>query len=165
MAKLNIFIDEIDDVFISHFHWDHTGGLSTVISQNINLKLWIPYYLKFDKINVREIIRVKEPLKLYEGIYSTGTVDNIEQALCLETPKGIVIITGCSHPHIKDILNIASNFGSLYGIIGGLHGNSPGFLKDLKFICATHCTYYKDKIKALFPDRYIEGGVGLTIEF
>jgi len=114
--------------------------------------------------NLKELVKIKEPVELYEGIYSTGTLDNIEQSLCLRTRKGIVVITGCSHPHIKKILDMASNFGSIYGIIGGLHANSPIFLKSLKFICATHCTYYKDRIKAFYPERYVEGGVGLTIE-
>jgi len=38
---------------------------------------------------------VKKPTKLYEGIYSTGELEGIEQSLCVETGKGIVIIAGC----------------------------------------------------------------------
>jgi len=107
---------------------------------------------------------VKKPTKLYEGIYSTGELDGIEQALCVETEKGIAIIAGCSHPRMEHILKTASQFGKVYCIIGGLHGTRPESLKDLDLICPTHCTQYKSEIKSLYPEKYIEGGAGQIIE-
>ena len=65
---------------------------------------------------------------------------------------------------MKNILEIASQFGKVYGIMGGLHGTRPESLKDLDFICATHCTKHKKKIKKLYPEKYIEGGAGRIIE-
>jgi 7,8-dihydropterin-6-yl-methyl-4-(beta-D-ribofuranosyl)aminobenzene 5'-phosphate synthase len=62
------------------------------------------------------------------------------------------------------ILREASRFGEVYGIIGGLHGNTPESLNRLKFICPTHCTQYKDKIRSLYPERYTQGGAGKVIE-
>jgi 7,8-dihydropterin-6-yl-methyl-4-(beta-D-ribofuranosyl)aminobenzene 5'-phosphate synthase len=31
-------------------------------------------------------------------------------------------------------------------------------------ICSTHCTQYKQEIKFLYPESYIEGGVGKVID-
>ena len=163
MEKLKVNSKEVKDVFISHPHWDHTGGLSSFLQLNNKVKLWVPSYLSEEK-NVREVIEVKTPTKLYEGVYSTGELDGIEQSLCVETEKGIMIIVGCSHPKMEHILKAASQFGKVYGIIGGLHGNRPETLRDLSLICATHCTQYKSEIKSLYGEKYIEGGAGKIIE-
>ncbi len=163
MEKLKIDPKRIEDVFISHLHGDHTGGLSSFLRLNNRVKLWIPSYFSEAK-NAREFTEMKKPTTLYEGIYSTGELEGIEQSLCVETEKGIVIIAGCSHPKMEHILETASQFGKVYGIIGGLHGTKPGSLKDLELICSTHCTQYKSEIKSLYPKKYVEGGAGKIIE-
>ena len=163
MEKLKINPEEIEDIFISHLHWDHTGGLYSFLQVNSQVKLWVPSYFSEAK-NVREVIEVEKPTKLYEGIYSTGELDRVEQSLCIKTEKGIVIIAGCSHPRMELILKTASQFGKVYGIIGGLHATRPDSLKDLDLICPTHCTQYKSEIKYLYPEKYIEGGTGKIIE-
>lgn len=152
MQKLGISPKEIQDVFISHAHWDHTGGLSSFLNQNNRVKLWIPPSFRGVE-NVREVIKMKNPGKLYEGIYSTGELEGIEQSLCVETEKGIMIVVGCSHPKMDHILQVASQFGKLYGILGGMHGNRPESLKGLDLICPTHCTQYKSEIRSLYPEK------------
>ncbi len=163
MARLGIDPREVTDVFISHAHFDHTGGLSTFLDQNNDVKLWVPVSLRGVK-KLGEVVEIEGARKLYEGIYSTGELEGIEQSLCLATPKGMVVIVGCSHPKMKHILDAASQFGTVYGIICGLHGNRPESLKGLELICATHCTQYKDEIASLYPGKYIEGGAGRVIE-
>jgi len=163
MEKLKINPEEIGDIFISHPHWDHIGSLLSFLQLNKKVKLWIPSYFP-DAENAKEVIEVKKPRKLYEGIYSTGELDGIEQSLCVETKRGIVVIAGCSHPEMEHILNAASKFGKVYGIIGGLHATKPESLKELDLICPTHCTRYKSEIKSLYPEKYIEGGAGKIIE-
>ena len=163
MGKLEINPEEIEDIFISHLHWDHTGGLLSFLKLNNNVKCWVPSHFS-EAENAKEVVEVKKPTKLYEGIYSTGELEGIEQSLCIETEKGIVVIAGCSHPEMEHILQVASGFGEVYGIIGGLHGTNPESLKNLKLICATHCTQYKSEIKSLYPEEYIEGGAGKIIE-
>ena len=163
MQKLGINPKEIHDVFISHAHFDHTGGLSAFLDQNNDVMAWIPPSFRGLR-NVREVVKVENPTKLYEGIYSTGELEGIEQSLCVETKRGIVIIVGCSHPRMEHILKVASQFGRVYGIIGGLHGTGPESLKDLALICPAHCTQYKAEIKSLYPEKHIEGGAGKVIE-
>ena len=163
MEKLKINPKEIVDVFISHLHWDHIGGLRDFLQVNNKVRLWLPSYFP-EAENAREIIEVKKPRKLYEGIFSTGELEGIEQSLCIETEKGILIIVGCSHPKMEHILQTASKFGKVYGIIGGLHSTKPESLKDLDLICPTHCTQYKAEIKSLYPEKYVEGGAGKIID-
>jgi 7,8-dihydropterin-6-yl-methyl-4-(beta-D-ribofuranosyl)aminobenzene 5'-phosphate synthase len=163
MGKLGIVPKEINDVFISHSHFDHTGGLSAFLDQNNDVKVWVPRTFRGVK-KAKEVIEIETSIKLYEGIYSTGELEGIEQSLCIKTQKGIVIITGCSHPRMEHIIGTASQFGKVYGIIGGLHGNRPESLKNLDLICASHCTQYKQEIKSLYPEKYIEGGAGKVIE-
>ena len=38
MKKLNINPDSIEEVFISHVHFDHTGGLSAFLNVNSDVK-------------------------------------------------------------------------------------------------------------------------------
>ena len=163
MSKLGIVPTEIDEVFISHAHFDHTGGLSAFLDQNNKVKVWVPRSFRGVR-NVKEVIEIENSIKLCEGIYSTGELDKIEQSLCIETKKGIVIIAGCSHPRMARIIGAASEFGKVYGIIGGLHGNKPESLKNFDLICATHCTQYKQEIKSLYSGSYIEGGAGKVID-
>ena len=162
MEKLKINPEEIEDVFISHLHWDHTGGLSSFLGLNNKVRVWLPSHFS-EAENAREVIEVKKPAEIYEGVYSTGELDGIEQFLCIETERGIVVMAGCSHPGMEHILESASQFGRIYGIIGGLHGNKPETLRGLSLICATHCTQYKAEIKSLYPEQYIEGGAGRII--
>ncbi|RKY64862.1 MAG: hypothetical protein DRQ02_10945 [Candidatus Latescibacterota bacterium] len=58
MQKLKINPKEIEDIFISHLHGDHVGGLSSFLRLNNQVKLWIPSYFS-EAMNAREFIEVK----------------------------------------------------------------------------------------------------------
>ncbi|MFO7851973.1 MAG: MBL fold metallo-hydrolase [Bacteroidota bacterium] len=164
MKKLDIDPSSIDEVFISHSHFDHIGGLSTFLMKNVFVDVYVPgAFTEFH--NISRMIHVDQPLEIHEHFYSTGELGGIEQSMVVETEKGLVIIAGCSHPHMGDILSTASRFGKLYGIVGGFHGfNEYELFKDLELICPTHCTQHKAEIKNRFPDKYIKGGAGKIIE-
>jgi len=164
MEKLNIDPASIDEVFISHAHFDHTGGLSTFLGANSHVTLYVPRSMG-NPGGVENVVVVGESMTIHEEVFSTGELDHIEQSMAVTTDKGIVIIAGCSHPRMKHILDAASQFGKVYGIVGGLHGFSEYELfKDLELICPTHCTVHKKEIKQLYPEQYIEGGAGRVIE-
>jgi len=163
MKKLKIDPALIKEVFISHAHFDHTGGLSEFLKVNKKAKIYVPP--SFSGPGDGEVITITEPTKIHENVFSTGELEEIEQSMGVITGKGIVLIVGCSHPYMGHILDAALQFGKIYGIVGGLHGFSEFELfKDLELICPTHCTQHKAELKKLYPEKYIEGGAGKIIE-
>ena len=83
----------------------------------------------------------------------------------IKTEKGLVVIVGCSHPGVKNILKVASEFGDPKVIIGGLHGfRDFDLIRGLELICPTHCTQFKSEIKSRYPEKYVKGGAGKVIE-
>ncbi len=163
MKKLGINPTSIDEVFISHAHFDHTGGLSEFLNVNKKAKIYIPS--SFHGLKNREVVVIEKPTKIHENVFSTGELEGIEQSMAVSTDKGIVLIVGCSHPYMGHILDAARKFGQIYAVIGGMHGFSEFELfKDLELICPTHCTQHKAELKKLYPQKYIEGGAGQIID-
>ena len=162
METLGIDPASIDEVFISHAHLDHTGGLSDLLSINKKARIYVPP--SFRGVQGQKVVPLTHPTKIHEHIFSTGELEGIEQSLVVETGKGMVIIAGCSHPHMATILETARQFGPIHGIIGGLHGfRDFALFRDLEFICPVHCTQHKAELKQLYPQQYIKGGAGTVI--
>ncbi len=168
MRKLEIDPASIDEIFISHDHWDHQGGLDDVLKIRA-VRVYVPSQFQTD-VNSPDVIRISKPIKLHDGIYSTSELKGIEYdlteiSLAVETQKGIVVVVGCSHPLVATILDDASQWGNVHAILGGLHGfNDFEKVKNLDLICATHCTKHKSELKSLYPDAFIDGGAGRIIE-
>jgi 7,8-dihydropterin-6-yl-methyl-4-(beta-D-ribofuranosyl)aminobenzene 5'-phosphate synthase len=163
MKKLDIDPGSIDEVFISHAHHDHTGGLPAFLEKNKTAKIYVPP--SFTGPAGREVITIRGPTKIHENVFSTGELDNIEQSMAVKTEKGLVLIQGCSHPKMEHILGAASQFGKVYASIGGLHGfREFDLFRDLELICPTHCTKFKSEIKSVYPEKCVEGGAGKVIQ-
>jgi 7,8-dihydropterin-6-yl-methyl-4-(beta-D-ribofuranosyl)aminobenzene 5'-phosphate synthase len=164
MKELDINPDSIGKIVISHAHGDHTGGLLDILKKNNKAEVYVPSSYGFSEAG-RKTFSVLGPLKISERVFSTGVLRGIEQSLALETDKGILVMTGCSHPGVGEIIDAASKFGKVYGIIGGFHGFSDfKRLSGLSQIVPCHCTQYKSKILKIFPDVSLECGAGLVLE-
>jgi 7,8-dihydropterin-6-yl-methyl-4-(beta-D-ribofuranosyl)aminobenzene 5'-phosphate synthase len=160
MEKLGLDPLAIDLVVISHAHWDHMGGLSRLLDRNMEVPVYIPESCPQPK-SAEEVVMVERPMEISSGIFSTGQLNGIEQSLAVSTDKGLVVVVGCSHPGVDHILASAAQFGSLYALVGGLHGFSRfDALKELSLICPCHCTQYKSQIRSLYPEKYVSGGAG-----
>jgi 7,8-dihydropterin-6-yl-methyl-4-(beta-D-ribofuranosyl)aminobenzene 5'-phosphate synthase len=169
MKKLGIDPKSIDEVFISHSHFDHTGGLAEFLNTNDKAKIYIPQ--SFRGVKNREVIEIKEPKKIHDNIYSTGELYGIEQSIVINTEKGLVIIVGCSHPGVDKIIERAKEIGKtlgqekIYAVIGGYHGFSKlDKLKEVTLIGACHCTQYKGLMKEKYPDKFKDIEAGSIIE-
>ncbi len=164
--------EKIDIVVISHYHWDHCGGLPQILRIDKKVDVYVPKYfsthLKSEIKYRANLIEVLEPTNICEDVYTTGELgkDIKEQSIILRTEKGLIVITGCAHPGIREILNVASNYGKVFGLIGGFHGFKEFHLiTDISFIMPCHCTRYKKDLAKLFPQKYIENGIGKEIKF
>ena len=164
MKKLGIDVERIGIVVISHAHGDHTGGLSGILELNKDAEVYLPAS-SGGTIPGRKVATVTKSIQICDGIFSTGELKGIEQSLVLKADKGILVVVGCSHPGVGTILNAASRFGKVYGIVGGLHGFSDfKRLDGLSLICPCHCTQYKSEIIQLFPQQCFKCGAGLVID-
>jgi len=130
MEKLAIDPDRIDVVVLSHIHGDHTGGLSSLLKKNRQIAVYLPksFPRKF-KESVQKhgakLIEVKEPLKICEGVYSTGQIGKLikEQSLVIRARAGLVIMTGCAHPGILKMVKTARDLAEddILLVMGGFH--------------------------------------------
>ncbi|HDI13103.1 MAG TPA: MBL fold metallo-hydrolase [Hadesarchaea archaeon] len=168
LKKFGVGPEDIGVVVISHAHWDHLGGLPHIMRRD--MEVYVPRsfskHLKEELASKVDLHEVTGPQEIRKEIWSTGEVGEEfkEQSLILGTRRGLVVLVGCSHPGVKNILSVASKFGRISGIVGGMHGfKDYEVLKGLSLIVPTHCTVNKRKIAKLFPEAYVEGKAGLEI--
>jgi 7,8-dihydropterin-6-yl-methyl-4-(beta-D-ribofuranosyl)aminobenzene 5'-phosphate synthase len=165
MKNLNIIPEKIDEIFISHNHFDHIGGLSAFLNKNNMVKIYVPRSLRGIR-NAREVVSIERAEELENNIFTSGELAQIEQSLAIKVEKGIVLFVGCSHPPMEKILDTVSQFGNIFAIVGGLHGfNQLELFQQMELICPTHCTQKIFEIKNRYPQQCIEGGVGTVINF
>lgn len=165
LKYLNIDPKSVDDIVISHPDFDHIGGLSAFLNANDKAVVHAP--LSFRGIMYPNKVRnYDKPTEIYPGVFLTGELDKREQSLAITTTRGLVLVIGCGHPGIENIVHAVSEFGNVYAIIGGLHGfDKFEILEDIQKICPTHCTKHKKEIERLYPEKCIEGGAGKVLEF
>src|SRR5438270_12156758 len=106
-----------------------------------------------------------------------GTLELRELSLAINTPDGIVIVVGCSHPGIEKIVEAAAKINPrVQFVAGGLHlvvSNDQEIekivatLRDtfkVAFVAPGHCTGEPafTALKKAFGDRYLHAGLGTT---
>ncbi len=185
MEKSAIEPDSIDVVVLSHIHGDHTGGLGSFLEKNPNVTIYLPksFPRKF-KDNARDygakIVEVKESLKICENVYSTGLLGKWikEQSLIIRTDNGLVVVSGCAHPGILNIVNAAKDLikDDILLVMGGFHLEWAGKRKIERIISAFEqlgvcyvgpCHGSGEKARSLFEKHfgpnYTNTGVGKVI--
>jgi 7,8-dihydropterin-6-yl-methyl-4-(beta-D-ribofuranosyl)aminobenzene 5'-phosphate synthase len=183
---LGIDLAKIDLIVLSHAHADHTGGLSAVLARNARVEVLFPasfgagFAAMITKAGAAPRA-VDKPVEICRNVFLTGELGGPikEMALVLDTSRGLVVLTGCSHPGIVDILKRVKEIRNspIHLVFGGFHlMNAPdasiqGLLAAFEELgverCgATHCTGDRqiELIKARFGDRYVPMGTGRVIE-
>jgi len=164
MEKLGINPKTINFVVISHPHLDHTGGLKDFLRLNSKATVYVPQSFPEFLENVK-MVKVKNSLKISENLIIVEDSKEFEQFLLAKTSKGYILITGCSHPGLEKMIFEASKFGKIFGVVGGFHGfNDFKVLENISFVCPCHCTIHKKEIAKIFPEKYVECGVGKVLE-
>ena len=224
---LGIDLKQIDTVVLSHGHYDHSGGLQSILECNKNFTLYghpdvfspkvkqtngnykyigIPVE-KDDVVNGGVSLKLsRKPVEVAPGVMTSGEIalendfedgepmfflktdeqvmpDTLadDQALILETDKGLVVLLGCSHRGVINTLTqVARMKGShkIHAILGGLHlgkasddklakiiDHLRGF--DLEMLGVGHCTGPRAflALANAFKDRVFLNTVGNVIEF
>ncbi|MBW2149700.1 MAG: MBL fold metallo-hydrolase [Deltaproteobacteria bacterium] len=220
----------ITRIFLSHGHYDHTGGLPDALRLKGKVDVHVHPHVFLDRIAVlkedgKETKRfVGIPYKkgyleslganflfnsdfteVEKGIFLTGevprktpfekpdqrlfseidgkTVQDIfldDQSLVLDTDKGLILILGCAHSGMINIIHhVTAKTGKdkLYAILGGTHldfltpdqlEESIRSLKEMKIekIGVSHCTGMRATFRLLqeFGDRFFYGCVGSVLE-
>jgi 7,8-dihydropterin-6-yl-methyl-4-(beta-D-ribofuranosyl)aminobenzene 5'-phosphate synthase len=165
MKELDIDPKNIRIIVISHAHGDHTGGLSEILKVNEIAELYIPSSFRRVFPGRKVTIVGKDSIQICQDVFSTGELKGIEQSLAIKTNKGILVVVGCSHPGVGEIIDAASRFGKVYGIVGGFHGfHDFKAFENLSLIYPCHCTSYKREILDSFRGKALRCGAGLVIE-
>ncbi len=198
MKKLNIDPSQIDIVVLSHIHPDHIGGLNSLLQKNRNLTLYVPQtffnskvFIKIIKKYSPKVIAITGPQLICKYLYSTGEMNAkiyssqikdegilVEQSLVIQTVKGLVVITGCGHPGIIEILLKAKKVvpGDLIFIGGGFHllEQNKEYISQVvndfkklgvRYVGSSHCTgdlAYK-MLQEAYQENHITMGVGKAI--
>ena len=170
---LHIDLSDVEEVILTHNHWDHVRGLLTLRHEMMkkNPRAFSTVYVAEGIFDSRpsaegernEMIAIKKQLEatgarfvvhssdaeLFPGAWLTGPVprqypernwsgtgraqtssglveDSIreDESLVLDTAKGLVVITGCGHAGIVNIVTFTEKHFDdkpIYGIVGGLH--------------------------------------------
>ncbi|HOO37816.1 MAG TPA: MBL fold metallo-hydrolase [Deltaproteobacteria bacterium] len=129
----------------------------------------------FPRIHEDEMINQRF-LVLRNGTFHQDLFED-EIAIAIDTPKGLVVILGCAHPGMKNMLDSAVELlgKPVYAVLGGTHlvearGNnlelSLTYLKNetIKVIGVSHCTGQEALGRlAGSNDRYQRNGTGSSL--
>jgi len=109
-----------------------------------------------------------------------GTLELRELSLVINTPEGLVIVVGCSHPGIDKILDSAAAINpQIHLLAGGLHlvvtpdpdiAQVVSALHDryrVDYVAPGHCTGEPafSALKKAFADHDLYAGLGTTLTF
>jgi 7,8-dihydropterin-6-yl-methyl-4-(beta-D-ribofuranosyl)aminobenzene 5'-phosphate synthase len=188
--KLNINLDEIDTVILSHGHWDHGNGLKFIKNKKLichpecfikrfrkkdDSYIGLPITLEEAKRNF-QLILTTTPYKVTENITFLGEIprnndfeaksttfykgekeeDYVidDSALAIKSKNGLIIIAGCSHAGICNIVEYAkkvTKIKKVYAVIGGFH------LKQIDNVTLKTIDYFKkEKIELIYPSHCVE---------
>lgn len=186
VKSLNVNLKNVDLVPLSHNHGDHTGGLFAFLKENNKVTVYVPNsfpntFKQRVKDSGAKIVSVDEPVKICKNVYLTGEMTGpaSEQALILDSSEGLVVITGCAHPGIVDMVKRAKELvkKDVYLVFGGFHlvSKSEAEVKEIirqfkelgvQKVGATHCTgdLAIGLFKKAYEEDFVQMGVGRVIQ-
>jgi 7,8-dihydropterin-6-yl-methyl-4-(beta-D-ribofuranosyl)aminobenzene 5'-phosphate synthase len=132
-----------------------------------------------------KFVTVEAPLEVAPGVHlislvseAVGTKELRELSMALETPQGMVVVAGCSHPGIERIVEAAKSIDrDVHMVFGGFHLPAATDKDIARIAAALHDTFEVDLIapghctgepafylfKRTWKNRYKYAGVGSVI--
>lgn len=194
MEKLDVDPEEIDVIVISHKHSDHVGGLRMLLEECDRPRVYLPEGLP-DNLSGRavdlvaaavesakrraEVMEVAAATRVEEGVHTTGPMGTRipEQTLVVSTQAGLVVITGCGHPGVVEIVERARDlFGrDVLLVMGGFHlvGREVEDIRAVarrlspltRCVAPCHCSgdAAREEFRRVFGSRYVDAGLGTSI--
>jgi len=187
MNELGISPQDTDAVVLSHDHWDHVGGLRALLASRKGVTVYMPAVFpeQFKEEVRREggtVVETRQPVQVCAGVATTAVLGRgvSEQAMWVETARGVVVVTGCAHPGIVELVQSAkeASGGQVYAALGGFH--MDGFdakgislviaeLKELGVVRVGPCHCSGDRTRQMmqeaFGENYISVGAGSRMVF
>lgn len=197
---LTVDLAKLDAVVISHDDPDHYGGLEAVRAANSSVKVWVPeqaggafstsllnHVVRFvqgalpgqhlvDAPAGLNYVRVSGNTELFPGVrlLQLGFGDRREQALTLDVPGGIALLTGCGHPGIVEFIKRSGSRVRLAA--GGFHlmtleqAEVRRIVQGMKQngvdrVCPSHCTgrFATEELRRVFGAKAEIVSVGSAI--
>lgn len=129
----------------------------------------------FPRVHKDEVINPR--FKILKGDSFVDDPFDDEVLVAVDTPEGLVVFLGCSHPGMKNMLDTAKNLleKPLYAVLGGTHlieakekslKLSLDYLNDneIKVVGVSHCTGEKAMTElSVSNDRYFHSGTGSSL--
>ncbi len=180
------FVSDCDFAVVSHAHLDHYSGLPYVSDNHDNLTLYTPSFgfttswtSDFFQIEVEEPVEVSSGISII-GMSSEPLLNFNEQSLVLDVETfGLVVLVGCSHPGVENIVSKAidiMNVDDVYMVLGGFHMHSENqdTIEDtidalidmgVQNICPIHCSGedVSNYLESTYPINYGSAAVGFQI--
>jgi 7,8-dihydropterin-6-yl-methyl-4-(beta-D-ribofuranosyl)aminobenzene 5'-phosphate synthase len=132
-----------------------------------------------------KFVTVEGPLEVVPGVHlislvseTVGTKELRELSMAIETPEGMVVVAGCSHPGIEKIVEAAKGIDQdVHMVFGGFHLPAATDQDIARIATALHDTFEVNRIapghctgepafylfRHIWKDRYTYAGVGSVI--
>ncbi|MDY6988475.1 MAG: MBL fold metallo-hydrolase [Thermodesulfobacteriota bacterium] len=186
MQRLGKKPEDVDIIVLSHIHHDHVGGLEALLALNPHVSVYVPASFPSSvKGSIRAhkaaLVVVTGPMRIAPAVFTTGEMGRSikEQALVLETAKGLVVVTGCAHPGVANVARLAKELHKepLYCVMGGFHLSDAGdktirrIIEEMKSlgvrtVAPSHCTGEGARalFRAAWDADFFDGGLGAVVE-
>ncbi|RLD98765.1 MAG: MBL fold metallo-hydrolase [Aquificota bacterium] len=186
MEVLDITPSEIERIVLSHFHWDHTGGLLDLLQIHGGKEVFlhsafsITFAKEAEHLGAKVIIRDRMK-EITPGAMTTGVLPGplLEQGLLIHGSRGWVLLTGCAHPGIVAMVETATKLVKepLHLVMGGFHlMNLPApqvaavarqlLSLEAALVAPCHCTGDTaiETFASIYGERCLLVGAGLLME-
>ena len=210
---LNIDLQKIETIVLSHGHDDHTGGLMLFSGNKLicHPDTFLKRYRKqnYTALGIRwdedeiaskfELQTSRHPIQLSDQIFFLGEIPRIndfeskktafqkvdgtddfvmdDSGLAIVTHKGLVIVSGCAHSGICNMITYAikvTGINKVHLVIGGFHlQNDDGITQstidwmkamNVEQVIPSHCTSFAAQVAIYKSYRFIPAKSGNVIE-